>query len=74
MCQHGRYQALDFGAKLKNSSDDIISKIKLSGKEWEEIREDFSNSETKAIMCAKYNLKGHQYKALKKFFLGDSNE
>jgi len=55
------------------SSSDVISKLKFSSDEWESLRKDFAESETKAIICAKYNLKGHQYKALKRFYLGDQS-
>lgn len=60
----------DFGVKLKSFSE-IIKKISLTTDEWEAIEKDFQNGETKAIICYKYNIKGHQFKALKKYFLGE---
>lgn len=60
-------------SKSSSDIDHILSKLKLSSDEWESLQKDFIEKETKAIICAKYNLKGHQYKALKKFYLGDSN-
>ena len=54
--------------ELSNYSN-IVNKIKLFDEDWESLQKDFYDNETKAIICAKYNLKGFQYKALKKYFM-----
>ncbi len=57
-----------------NNYSNIVNNIKLLGDDWQSLQKDFYDHETKSIICAKYGLKGFQYKALKKYFLGDSNE
>jgi len=59
--------------RLKSSFDVdyIIGKLSFSSDEWDSLQKDFMENETKAIICAKYNLKGYQFKALKKYYLGN---
>ena len=57
----------------KNTST-IIDNLQFNSEEWDELQKDFSNNETKHIICAKFNLKGFQFKALKKYYIGNLDE
>lgn len=62
--------------KLKNSFNSIehvLNSVLLDSDEWEQLQKDFQENETKSIICAKYNLKGYQFKALKKYILGEQS-
>jgi len=47
-----------------------MNRLLFTEKEWDEMFQDFKNSETKAIVCAKWKLKNSEYKLLRDYIYG----